>query len=175
MAALKSLIAKWYGWGSASFHLWHRPQMLGLGGAGYGLLCKLLSGRIGGPSTSLGRSWMFGSVWKGGCGPYKPRFWVAQRVPLHSSQGVVLGLVDFLLAPKEEIPGKACVQWESSEEILAKQIVFVQIKILFCISSGKPMQAAWCGEAASVSSHKARFHFPRCIEYAGTKPTDAGN
>lgn len=151
------------------------PKCWGLGDAGYGLLHKLLSGRIGGPSSSLGRSWTFGSVWKGWCGPYKPRFSVAQRVPLHSSQGVVLGLVDFLLSPKEGIPGKDCVQWESLEEILAKQMVFVQTKIWFCIGSGKPMQAAWCGEAASVSSHKARFHFPCCIEYAGTKPTDAGN
>lgn len=32
MAALKSVIAKRYGCGSASFHLWHRPQMLGVGG-----------------------------------------------------------------------------------------------------------------------------------------------
>lgn len=41
----------------------------------------------------------------------------------------MLGLVDFLLAPKEGIPGKACVQWESLEDTLAKQIVFVQTKI----------------------------------------------
>lgn len=41
----------------------------------------------------------------------------------------MLGLVDFLLSPKEGIPGKDCVQWESLEEILAKQMVFVQTKI----------------------------------------------